>query len=369
MAEEQRGVFPHHFGVTMLNLGLVSILQDRPFDALAELDEASDALEATSAAIETSSLFVLRAAVLAQLGRLIDADALVNSALARPDLRTEADLVLEAAEYEDLYGDPDRATAFLDEADSFPGLSLKHRWIRSLVGARFLIRRRRYDEATLMLAEYGDDRRDESRARSGTPCRYCPLGGVDWRPSSVGCGEERTGCGAVGSGAHRSRRIADLLVAFQSPDEEFSTAVTSIGARSPWHLTYLADLLVRRADNLDAQAADATQRAMQMHPRHWRQALRYELDSSIGPHKVVRWTSTRVDRGYLRHPQTTSHKSIAEACSGCGRSRTRARPALGISSRGRGPRAHDRHRRSEHDPGDEYSASCPRVAGSSADPP
>ena len=33
---------------------------------LTELDEAVEALEATSAAIETSSLFVLRAAVLAQ---------------------------------------------------------------------------------------------------------------------------------------------------------------------------------------------------------------------------------------------------------------------------------------------------------------
>ncbi len=78
MAEEQRGVYPHHFGVTMLNLGLVSILQDRPLDALTELDEAADALEATSAAIETSSLLVLRAAVLAQIGRLADAEALVN---------------------------------------------------------------------------------------------------------------------------------------------------------------------------------------------------------------------------------------------------------------------------------------------------
>ena len=68
MAEEQRGVFPHHYGVTMLNLGLVSIVEDRPLDALPELDEAADALEATSAAIETSSLLVLRAAVLAQIG-------------------------------------------------------------------------------------------------------------------------------------------------------------------------------------------------------------------------------------------------------------------------------------------------------------
>ena len=45
MAEEQRGVYPHHFGVTMLNLGLVSILQDRPLDALAELDEARTPLK------------------------------------------------------------------------------------------------------------------------------------------------------------------------------------------------------------------------------------------------------------------------------------------------------------------------------------
>ena len=219
-----------------------------------------------------------------RLGRLIDADALVNSALARPDLRTEADLVLEAAEYEDSYGDPDRATTFLDEADSFPGLSLKHRWIRSLVGARFLIRRRRYDEASLMLAEHGDDRRDESRTRSGAPRRHCPLA------ASIGDPRASAAARNARDAAKRSALI-DLDESpiswshIQSPDEELSIAVTSIGARSPWHLTYLADLLVRRADNLDAQAVAATQRAMQMHPRHWRHALRYELDSSIGPQK------------------------------------------------------------------------------------
>ncbi len=102
--------------------------------------------------------------------------------------------------------------------------------------------------------------------------------------------------------AHRSRRIADLLVAFQSSDEEFSTAVTSIGARSPWHLTYLADLLVRRAGNLDAQALEATQHAMHMHPRHWRQALRLELDSSIGLQKMAigRLLESTGDRSDIR---------------------------------------------------------------------
>jgi LuxR family transcriptional regulator, maltose regulon positive regulatory protein len=286
MAEEQRGVYPHHFGVTMLNLGLVSILQDRPLDALSELDEASDALQASSAAIETSSLFVLRAAVLAQIGRLADAEALVNSALDRPDLRTEADLVLEAAEYEDSYGDPDRATTFLDEADSFPALSLKHRWVRSLVGTRFLMRRRRYDEALLMLGENGTT---EATSPGLGVARLVDAAHLAASIEDPGASSAATIAreAAQRQRAHRSRRIADLLVAYQSTDEEISTAVTTIGARSPWHLTYLADLLVRRASHLNAQAVDAIQQAMQLHPHHWRHALRYELDSSTSLQKVV----------------------------------------------------------------------------------
>ena len=286
MAEEQRGVYPHHFGVTMLNLGLVSILQDRPIDALSELDEASDALQASSAAIETSSLFVLRAAVLAQLGRLTEAEALVNAALDRPDLRTEADLVLEAAEYEDSYGDPDRATTFLDEADSFPALSLKHRWVRSLVGTRFLIRRRRYDEALEVLAE--QDTPDATSpglgvARLVDTAHLAAATGDPGASAAAGVAREA----AQRQRAHRSRRIAELLVAFQSSDDELSVAVASIGARSPWHLTYLADLLVRRASNLNPQAVEAIERAMHLHPRHWRQALRYELDTSTGLQKAA----------------------------------------------------------------------------------
>ena len=42
-----------------------------------------------------------------------------------------------------------------------------------------------------------------------------------------------------------------------------------------------------------------------------------------------RWTSTGVGRGYFGHPQTTSHKPIAAALSGCCRPRTRPRAALG----------------------------------------
>ena len=58
-----------------------------------------------------SSLYVLRAATLAQIGRLGEAGTLIETALGRPDLRSEPDLVLEAAEYEDSYGEPSASLA------------------------------------------------------------------------------------------------------------------------------------------------------------------------------------------------------------------------------------------------------------------
>ena len=97
MAIQQRDVHPHYFGVTMLNLGLISVLQDRPIEALVELDEAMSALDSTSASIETASLVVPRASVYAQVGRLSEAEQCSMGRCARQDLRTEADLVLEAA--------------------------------------------------------------------------------------------------------------------------------------------------------------------------------------------------------------------------------------------------------------------------------
>ncbi len=285
MAERQRDVHSHHFGVTMLNLGLVSILQDRPLDALAEFDEAADALESSSASIEMSSLFVMRAAVLAQVGRLVEAGVLVNGALDRPDLRAEADLVLEAAEYEDSYGDPDRATTFLDEADSLPALSLKHRWVRALVGARYCTRRRRYEEAQSLLAAITNTDATSPGLGVARLVDRAHLASAMGDFEALSSAEEARRA-AHQQRAHRARRLAELLVAFETSDEELSIAIASIGSRSPWHLTYLADLLARRTAALNGGAIEAIQSAMHTHPRRWRQAFRLQLDVSSGPSKL-----------------------------------------------------------------------------------
>ena len=281
MAAKQRNVHTHHFGVTMLNLGLISILQDHPSEALSEFDEAAAALEATSASIETATLFVLRASTLAQTGSLNEADLLVGAALGRPDLRAEPDLVLEAAEYEDSYGNPDKAGALLDEADSMASLSMNHQWIRALVKARYLVRRRRYSEAQTLLSEWAD------RETTGPGLGVARL--VDRAHLAMAIGDPNAMAQARAARsvaqrlrAHRSRRVANLLCAFGSSSTELSTAIVSVGAEYPWHLTYLADLLARRTDEIDAHALTAIQGAMHMHQRRWRHALRLQLESSTG---------------------------------------------------------------------------------------
>jgi len=281
MAAYQKGVHAHHFGVTMLNLGLISILQDRPEEALAELDEAADALEATSASIETAALYVLRAATLAQTGHRDEAELLISAALRRRDLRAEADLVLEAAEYEDSYGDPERATYLLDEADSAPGLSLKHRWLRALISARYCVRRRRYAKAKELLSEFAltDSTSPGLGVARLVDVAHLAMATGDPEAASTAEVARRT---AQRQRAHRSRRVADLLVGYGASSEELSTAIISVGTQSPWHLTYLADLLVRRTGEVNPQALDLIHNAMRMHPRRWRHALRLQLDASTG---------------------------------------------------------------------------------------
>ncbi len=59
--------------------------------------------------------------------------------------------------------------------------------------------------------------------------------------------------------AHRSRHVADLLVAFNSSNEDLSKAIVSIGTKFPWHITYLADLMARKTGDLDAPAGEVIQ--------------------------------------------------------------------------------------------------------------
>jgi DNA-binding SARP family transcriptional activator len=285
MASSQRGKQNHYFGVTMLNRALVSIHQDRPRQALVQLEDAAMALEATSAWIETAATLVLRAATLAQLGKVDEATALSAITLRRPELRAEPDLLLEAAEYEDSYGDPSRTRGLLEEAESAGRLTAKHKSIRALIGARYMIRRRRFVEAQSLLES-------SSPAGGTSPAFGVARLIVDAHlAAAIGANDAGEKASAASEAAqslraHRWRRAAELLRAYSSSAEDLSTVVTSIGAEYPWHLTFFADLLVQRTDVLTTTALVVVQRTMTLYPGKWRHELRTQLERSSGQFRL-----------------------------------------------------------------------------------
>ncbi len=63
--------------------------------------------------------------------------------------------------------------------------------------------------------------------------------------------------------------------------EEFGTTIRRIAASSPWNVTYVADLVCRRLDDLDEQTVQRPGiRSLILHPGRWRFALRRAVDGA-----------------------------------------------------------------------------------------
>jgi DNA-binding SARP family transcriptional activator len=92
-------------------------------------------------------------------------------------------------------------------------------------------------------------------------------------PDAPAIAEEAFGF-ARRQGAHRWRRVAGLLKAYLRDDEEFGSAVASTGNASPWNLTFLADLIAKRLDQMSDATLSSVAVAAKAHPRRWRFVLR-----------------------------------------------------------------------------------------------
>ena len=88
MAEQQRGVYPHYFGVTMLNLAVNQTLQDDPRSAIQSSNEAIEALDGTSSRLELSAALVARAVALTLIGELEESHATVERASGVDEIET-----------------------------------------------------------------------------------------------------------------------------------------------------------------------------------------------------------------------------------------------------------------------------------------
>jgi DNA-binding SARP family transcriptional activator/tetratricopeptide (TPR) repeat protein len=277
MAASQRATSSHYYGVTMLNLALNSVVQDRLDDALGEVAEAIEALEATTGAVEQSAAGVLRTAILLRLGRIDEAKGFV------PDLASGAarfipyEAFADAADAFDAYGSRVVALSILDRVGDPSTQTLTDRRMLALTRARMAIRRRDVSTAAAELKTYplGLSPVVGSPAALRMTQAHLALISGDARASSL-LAEATTF--AASMGATSTRRIGELLMATLSGPDLLGSAVVVVGQAAPWHLTFVAEDLIPHLPRLDSSAANSVHDAAVLHPERWRTALRQSLE-------------------------------------------------------------------------------------------
>jgi DNA-binding SARP family transcriptional activator len=279
MAERQRGVHPHYFGVTMSNLAIIAICQDHPRLAVSRANEAIEALSETSSRVELAAALMARGHALSMLGLLADANEAIELATATDEV--EADL--ERAELADSFLAPESAWRRLEALGDIGRSNYDAAIGFGIQAALYYARRGRDQEARAVLAEVppnaGSAFPAESTVRRMTAAYVAVAAGerhgADLADAATKLAREQ--------GATRWRRVAELLEAVAGSSNELSTAVLSVGESSPWNLTFVADLLGKRLEDLDEDALQSLHVAVKLHPSRWRFVLRGRIaEASAG---------------------------------------------------------------------------------------
>jgi LuxR family maltose regulon positive regulatory protein len=277
MAEQQRGKHPHYFGVTMLNLAVLSTLKDEHRLAIDFANEAVDALQETSSQIELAAALMAKAYALTLLGRNDDATAAIEQAV-RVD---ETEAALERADLADSFANPYAASQMLDSLESSARLDFNARLLFGCQCAWYYGRRGRFAEAEAIvsdLAALGDGGfPGQSTMRLVTEA-YVAVASGSTKATSLTDDAFRA---AKQQGATRWRRVAELLRGYCGLSAEFSGTIQAIGSTSPWNLTLVADLICRRLDELDDEVTPSLEIAVQLHPGRWRFVLRDAVERAV----------------------------------------------------------------------------------------
>jgi DNA-binding SARP family transcriptional activator/tetratricopeptide (TPR) repeat protein len=277
MAASQRSTGSHYYGVSMLNLALNSVVQDRLDDALAEVAEAIDALETTTGAIEQSAAGVLRISILLRLGRIEEAKGII------PNLSTGAtrfipfEAFADAADAFDSYGSRVVALSILDRVGDLSTQTLSDRRTLVLARARMAIRRRDGKAAGSELDAHPPGVSTVVGSPSTLRMTQAHLAVIRGDSSAPSLLRDATNF-AASQGATSTRRIGELLMATMHGAEKLGSAIAVVGQAAPWHLTFLAEDLIPQLPQLDPVAIDYLMGAALRHPERWRTALRQSLD-------------------------------------------------------------------------------------------
>ena len=286
MARDQKAGHSHHFAVTMFNLASYSLLQDRLQDAMRELEEALEAFGPGSGLMEVASAIMVKAQVLARLGDVSEASAMINSLVDEGVGYQNNEVFAEAADVLDSFARRDSALALLDRVGHRSTLSPTDTRILALTEARVHIRRREFDEAEASLAAYPAGRSTmlgHTAALDVTRCYLAAARGDAGAAQSLDRAVER----AASQGAHGMRRVGEILRGVVAGPPALTEAILTIGRSYPWHLTFLADVLAPRLSSLSDEATSVVGDAARLHPERWRTELREALASQPGPASIT----------------------------------------------------------------------------------
>jgi DNA-binding SARP family transcriptional activator len=273
MADVQRDRYPHFFGVTSLNLAIVAIAQDDPESASRLATEAIDALETTSSRIELAAAYAARASALAMLALNEDAAAAIDLAAGIDKLEAS----VERADLADSFLDPDNAGVYLNALAEAAGDNVNALTFAAQQEALYHARRHQFDAAFDAVAALSRNPPPPSiAATTVSACVEAYVAAAAAAPQAPELARRARGA-AVAQAATRWTRVAELLVAHGGTTEAFTNAVGSIGRIAPWNLTFIADLVVGRIDQLGDAAWDAVGLAATRHPARWRFALRRSI--------------------------------------------------------------------------------------------
>jgi LuxR family transcriptional regulator, maltose regulon positive regulatory protein len=301
LAKSLRLRFPHYYGVTMLNLAIVATLQDDPRLAVEYADEAIESLGESSARIELSTALMAKAIGLSMLGLASQGAELV----AQASTLGQVEALLERADLADSFDGPESARLLLETAEATPNLNMNDRLALVMQSARYWSRRGLHEQALARICEVDPEVAVSiiglKTALSATAAYVAVAAGAPTAQALVTDALRA----ARRQKAEFWRHIAELLKASLAKGDEFAAAIRSIGPESPWSITYVADLIARRLDDLDDVARDVVTEAARLHPARWRFVLRglvdeADLGSGIVAARTLETIGERTDIKRLR---------------------------------------------------------------------
>ena len=312
MAEAQRASASHYYGVTMLNLAMNSVVQDRMDDALAEANEAIDALESTTGDIEHSAARALRAAIMLRLGMDADARGLAARMTSESTRYVPNEAIAEAADAFDSYESHVTALALLDRISDASLQTIADRRAVAIARARMAIRVRDTAGAEKALGGFVQGLTSVIGGHASLEMATAHLAIVRNDPDAAQLLRQATE--AAGSqGATATRRVGELLQATLGTSETLNETIRVIEPSAPWHLSFLAEDLVPHMPRLDEGSLAALYRAGARHPERWKAALRLVLDKqadevNVSAARMLEAIGDRSDIARLRRLSRSSHR-------------------------------------------------------------